>query len=348
MQESKFNLRPVGKYVNDEGKEGVRYIWEIDGTSDYYVESGAFYKRTNLGINKIDEQIAAYTTSVSSGCFLSKNKRQCKFCVTGNTIPFRRFLTGEEIALQNIFMVLDDKQANELGKMREFAYMGQGEPGFSYEQVKQAMIITNAVMEELGIRVFRHIFATSGVTPGIEKLTKDVVTGVYGKNKILLHLSIHAAIDRGKLMPINEDFPLAEVIKASEEYARLTGEKVVVNFMMLSGAVFGNDGPFSTLSAKEINCLVKLLNPNYHRIILCEYNPPGDIDNGNSVSVEEINQAERQFLDHGFTVKKFIAFGKKDKLACGLLGGRAIPNLSFSNIKNKFERACNLISNLSQ
>ncbi len=344
MPNSKLNFKPVGKYVNEGGKEGVRYIWEIDDAKDYYVESGAFYKRTILGVNKIDEQIAAYTTSVSSGCVLSLDNKQCKFCVTGNKIPFKRLLSAEEIALQNIFMTLDDDDANKLNKMREFAYMGQGEPGFSYEQVKKAIIITNSVMNELGIKVYRHIFATSGVTPAVKNLTTDVASGVYGNTKILLHLSVHSALQREKLMPIDEKFPLDNLIAASVEYSKVTGDKVVINLMMLGGIKFGEYGPFVTVSSDEVKYLVSLLNPKYHRIIICEYNQPSGNNENNGVNLEEIEKAEKTFLDNGFETKKFVAFGKRDKLACGLLGGMAMPNLNFSGIEEKFDRALELVS----
>jgi len=338
-----IDLKPVGKYVNDHGKEGVRYVWKLDGRPHVYVESGAFYKRTYLETNKADAEIAAYTTSVSLGCLLAKENRQCKFCVTGNHVPYQRLLTAEEIALQNVFMVLDDLIANQSNKAREFAYMGQGEPGFSYDQVKRAILITNSVMEDLGINVYRHIFATAGVPQAIRRLSEDIAIGVFGKTKILLHLSVHSAIDRENLMPINQLYPLEEVIKASEEYAKLTDTKVVINLMMLKGAMLMGKGPFNTTSPEQAINLIKFLNPRYHRIILCEYNVDSSVGTNNPISLEEIAKLEDIFVANGFEFKKFIAFGKKNKLACGLLGGQAVPNLDLLEINPLLERAIDLI-----
>lgn len=344
MKNLNLDFRPVGKYVNDEGREGVRYVWELDHLQGPYVESGAFYKRTYLGINKEDVDIAAYTTSVSLGCLLSQKDVQCKFCVTGNCIPYKRLLTAEEIALQNVFMVIDDSFANETKKAREFAYMGQGEPGFSYEQVREAIVITDKAMADLGYQVYRHIFATAGVPSAIDKLTKDFSEGFFGSTNILLHLSIHSMIDRGRLMPINNLFPLEDVIKASENYAKATGAKVVVNFMMLKNASLMGVEPFNTASAEQALNFVKILNPKYHRVILCEYNADEKIGRNDDISPEEVDALGDIFSANGFEVKKFVAFGKKNKLACGLLGGEAIPNLNPADVDEKLEKASALIN----
>jgi len=344
----KINILPVGKYINKRGEEGIRYIWSIDGKDDYYIESGAFPKRTKLGKGTIDEQIAAYTTSVSLGCILSLQNNQCKFCVTGNNIPFYRLLTVEEIALQNVFMVLDDDRANTKKFAREFAYMGQGEPAFSYNQVKKAIIITDKIMHHLAIKTYRHIFATSGVPYVITKLTKDLSSGYYGKTKILLHLSINAFKSRDKLMPINSVYPIKEVIAASEKYSKLTGERVVVNLIMFKKAILKKCGPFTTISLDEHKKLKDMLNPKHHRIVLCEYNYDCNIGKNGIINSKDIEILAQSFKSNGFTVKKFKAFGKKNNLACGLLGGKGVPNLSSKKSKLTYKKAVNLVNKYSK
>lgn len=337
------NIIPAGKYVNKCGEEGIRYVWKVDDKDQYYLESGAFLRRTKLGKGTRDENIRAYTTSVSLGCILSKGGNQCKFCVTGNTIPFGRLLNSKEIALQNIFMMLDD--TDKLSKKkREFAYMGQGEPSFSYEKVKEAIIGTDIIVKKLGSKTYRHIFATCGNQHIIKKLSKDLAKGNYGNTKILLHLSIHSVSRRDEIMPINKKYPLKEVLLSSEEYAKISGEKVVINFMMFKNAKLSNKEPFTTACKQEILDLIKLLNPKYHRIILCEYNPSHLIGNNDSIKKKKIEEFEKTIKKAGFEVKKFIAFGRRDKLACGLLGGKAIPNVDQKEIKSKFERALSLVN----
>lgn len=339
-----INIRPVGKYVNKCGEEGIRYIWKVDDKNDYYVESGSFLRRTKLGKDTKDESIRAYTTSVSLGCILSQKSNQCKFCVTGNNVPFTRLLSSREIALQNIFMMLDDEISDLSKNGREFAYMGQGEPSFSYEKVKEAIIGTDLIVKKLESKTYRHIFATCGNPHVIEKMANDLAKGDFGDTKILLHLSIHSVCSRSKIMPINKSYSLEKVISSSENFSKISGEKVVINFLMFKNAVLSKFGPFTTASKDEINDLIKLLNPKYHRIILCEYNPSSLVGINEPIEEKEVEELKKIIEKAGFEVKKFISFGKEDKLACGLLGGKASPNLDENKIKFKLDRAIKLVN----
>ena len=339
------NFLPIGKYINKCGEEGIRYAWKLDKKEAFYVESGAFLRRTKLGKGTRDEKIRAYTTSVSMGCLLGQSQIPCKFCVTGNTIPFGRVLTSREIALQNIYMMLDDNDQELSKNRREFAYMGQGEPGFSYEKVKEAIIGTDMIVKVLGTETYRHIFATSGVTPAVKKLTEDFANGDYGDANILLHLSVHSTNDRDRLMPINKKYPLKGLIAASVGYAKVAKRKVAINFLMFKNAMLSNSGPFTTASEKEVRDLSKLLNPKYHRVILCEYNPSPLIGGTNSdVSIEETDSFKKILEDSGIETKRFISFGREDKLACGLLGGKVSPNLTGEEIAERLDKASCLVN----
>lgn len=145
----------VGYDILEDG--GLRYAWK-DARFKKCIESAAFINRSKGKL----EDICGYTTSVSSGCILRTQGNQCAFCRTGNVLPFGGLLTYKEIAKQNIFMVLSDiycEDHPELhNKKREFAYMGQGEPGYSYSQVRMAIELTNTVMRELNQQVFRWQF----------------------------------------------------------------------------------------------------------------------------------------------------------------------------------------------
>lgn len=74
--------------------------------------------------------------------------------------------------------------------MREFAFMGQGEPGYNYPAIKQAIIMNDYVMERLGQHVSRYIISTCGVSGLIPTLIQDVKSGLF-KNKVTVHLSLH-------------------------------------------------------------------------------------------------------------------------------------------------------------
>ena len=178
----------VGYDILEDG--GLRYAWK-DARFKKCIESAAFINRSKGKL----EDICGYTTSVSSGCILRTQGNQCAFCRTGNVLPFGGLLTYKEIAKQNIFMVLSDiycEDHPELhNKKREFAYMGQGEPGYSYSQVRMAIELTNTVMRELNQQVYRHIFATCGIPEAVDNYMSDVQH--YFTERVTLHLSLHVA-----------------------------------------------------------------------------------------------------------------------------------------------------------
>lgn len=172
----------VGYDILEDG--GLRYAWK-DARFKKCIESAAFINRSKGKL----EDICGYTTSVSSGCILRTQGNQCAFCRTGNVLPFGGLLTYKEIAKQNIFMVLSDiycEDHPELhNKKREFAYMGQGEPGYSYSQVRMAIELTNTVMRELNQQVYRHIFATCGIPEAVDNYMSDgeyisLINNIYG------------------------------------------------------------------------------------------------------------------------------------------------------------------------
>lgn len=169
--------------------EGIRYAWKHSSAVSL-VESAAFTQHSKSS----DNSVCGYTASVSSGCILNAKNLACKFCRTGTQLPFGGLLTASEIAKQNVFMVLSDMYCSDheviRTNAREFAYMGQGEPGFSYRQVRDAIRLTNIAMKELGQQVFRHIVATSGVPHMIRAYIEDLREDFFS-SRTTMHFSLH-------------------------------------------------------------------------------------------------------------------------------------------------------------
>lgn len=298
---------------------GVRFVWGGNrfGT---LVESASFNARTKLG----GEPTSAYTTSVSAGCILRCQGCPCVFCRTGSVLPFGGLLTYKEIAKQNIFMVLVDMNCGRptslANQPREFAYMGQGEPGYSYSQVRMAIELTNRAMKELGQTVYRHIIATSGLPEVIESIKTDIHH--YYTERVTLHLSLHAAKQRSRLMPINEIYPLGDVIKHADALAAVSKEKLCVGIMLFwNFRCMGGTQAYSN-TIENLMPLLDMLDPSFYRLSFCEYNAAPDIANA-----ETYPEVEKQRLMHAvknlhFEAKFFSSFGKKELAACGLLGGK--------------------------
>lgn len=313
-------LNIIGYDILGERKtEGLRYAWKKHGCENY-VESAAFINRRKGA----DEEICGYTTSVSAGCILSLSNKQCSFCRTGNKLPFGGLLSYTDIAKQNVFMVLSDMNCDDnpelVNRQREFAYMGQGEPGYSYKELRLAIELTNKIMNHLGQNVYRHIFATCGVKDGIREYIKDV-QNFYTK-PVTLHFSLHATKQRDLLMPINTEYSYKDCIIEINRVYEITGEKPCIGILLLKNFMPNNKNFLYTNTFQSVSDILSELDPQKCRISFCEYNGVEDIcswENYNEKDAKELVQLAKQ---KGFEVKLFSSFGREKQTACGMLGGK--------------------------
>src|SRR5207244_12054916 len=76
----------------------------------------------------------------------------------------------------------------------------------------------------------RTTTSTVGWIPGIERLTEH-------ERPLRLALSVHAAEEalRSQLMPVNERFPLKDVIEAARAFYARRRRRVFVEYVMLAG-----------------------------------------------------------------------------------------------------------------
>jgi 23S rRNA (adenine2503-C2)-methyltransferase len=181
------------------------------------------------------------TLCVSSqvGCTLT-----CKFCHTG-TQPLVRNLGAHEI-LQQIMHARDvlgewpqsgEKQSSE-GRdpgtspgrsLTNIVMMGMGEPLYNYDSVAQALKICMDA-DGLAISKRRITLSTSGVVPQIRQCGEEL-----GVN---LAISLHATTDeqRSAIMPINNKYPLAELLEACRTYPGVSDiRRITFEYVMLQG-----------------------------------------------------------------------------------------------------------------
>lgn len=330
-------LEIKGYDLLENGEAGIRYAW---GNSQFkhYVESAAFSNRSK-GKN---ENICGYTTSVSSGCVLRQLGKQCLFCRTGNSLPFGGFLTYKDIAKQNVFMVLTDiycEDHPELAhKEREFAYMGQGEPGFSYSQVRMAIELTNTIMRELDQKIYRHVFATCGIPEAIKNYINDL--SHFYTEKVTLHFSLHAASMRDRIMPIDSIYPFKESLSLLNEVYTISGEKPCIGIMLFNQfQPKGKNFNYSN-SVDEVSKLLCSLNPQNCRLSFCEYNPSQELGGAKEYPENEARQLVAIATEMGFEAKLFSSFGREKQTACGMLAARE-PDRSASNKWKELEKIAN-------
>lgn len=306
--------------------EGLRFAWRGNRFGSL-VESAAFNTRTKLG----SEPVCAYTTSVSAGCVLRSMGCPCLFCRTGRVIPFGGLLTYKEIAKQNIFMVLADMHCDDhpelVNRPREFAYMGQGEPGYSYSQVRMAIELTNRAMKHLGQTVYRHILSTSGIPEAISAYKEDLQH--YYTEKVTLHLSLHAVGSRSLLMPVNNIYPLSDVLKQTDGVFDISGEKTCVGIMLFWHFRPRGIALDYSNTEKEVESLLNKLDPQKYRLSFCEFNPYPDLGEAEVYPSCETEKLLALSKEYNFEAKLFSSFGRAEQTACGMLGGR-MPNKTAS------------------
>ncbi|MGD1056522.1 MAG: 23S rRNA (adenine(2503)-C(2))-methyltransferase RlmN [Solirubrobacteraceae bacterium] len=151
--------------------------------------------------------------SSQSGCPLT-----CTFCATG-AMKFARNLTASEIVDQALHF-------RRMEAIDHCVFMGMGEPMMNLDNVLAAC----ERLPDIGITHRRTTISTVGWIPGIERLTESDMP-------IRLALSLHAADEalRSELMPVNERYPLHEVIEACHAFYARKRRRVFVEYVMLAG-----------------------------------------------------------------------------------------------------------------
>jgi 23S rRNA (adenine2503-C2)-methyltransferase len=228
--------------------------------------------------------------SSQSGCPLT-----CTFCATGQ-MRFGRNLTASEILDQALHF-------RRLTEVDHAVFMGMGEPMLNLDNVLEAC----SRLPGIGISSRRTAISTVGWIPGIERLTESPLP-------VRLALSLHAADQalRSELMPVNERYPLADVIAACEAYYERKRRMVFVEYVMLAGV---NDSHVQAVQ------LAALLDPKVFKVNLIPYNPTGAAFGGSSPKAIDAFRAELERRGLGATVR--VTRGRDIDAACGQLAAVA-------------------------
>lgn len=301
------------------GADGIKYYWEKDGA---IFESIALNRRLKDPTCEEDNKTSAYTISTSIGCHLAAIKKQCRFCETG-TREFVAPLSGEEIALQCIFMAEYDTDCDSYqhvrGNAREFAFMGQGEPGLNYPAIRRAIILTDYVMEQLGQTVSRYIISTCGILDLIPAIIQDIKNNVF-KNNVTIHFSLHAiGEDRINLMPISKYNDYTEIIKQCKALRQHINDKIGVGVLMFDQYQPTQSNQSYTLTKDKLRLILKELDKDVFRIDLCTVNNTAAGKQLHQQSAASANDLLNIVRDAGFDGKIFKSFGGTQRAGCGML-----------------------------
>ena len=227
--------------------------------------------------------------SSQSGCPLT-----CTFCATGQ-MRFGRNLTAAEILDQALHF-------RRIGPLNHCVFMGMGEPMMNLEAVLAAC----ERLPALGVTHRRTAISTVGWVPGIDRLAEAAMP-------IRLALSLHAPDDelRSRLMPVNDRYPIAEVLAACRRHYERRRRRVFVEYVMLAGV---NDLPEHALA------LAELLDRRVYKVNLIPFNPTGSEYRGSP------RNATDGFLailrERGLRATVRLTRGRDIDAACGQLAAK--------------------------
>jgi 23S rRNA (adenine2503-C2)-methyltransferase len=229
--------------------------------------------------------------SSQSGCPLT-----CTFCATGR-MKFGRNLTTSEILDQALHFRRKEEVTNAV-------FMGMGEPLMNLDNVLAAC----ERLPEIGIATSNTAISTVGWIPGIERMTRE-------GPPVRLALSLHAADEtlRSELMPVNDRYPLPDVLDACRAWFEARRRQVFVEYLMLGGV---ND------RYEQAVALAEALQPRKaFKVNLIPYNPTDATYEG---STRTAVAAFKEALEsHGVRATVRLTRGRDIDAACGQLAAKA-------------------------
>jgi 23S rRNA (adenine2503-C2)-methyltransferase len=249
--------------------------------------------RTSDGGHPVEAVLMRYRDGRRSLCLSSQSgcPLTCTFCATG-AMRFGRNLTASEILDQALHF-------RRREPVNHAVYMGMGEPFLNYEPVVESA----RRLPELGITHRRTTISTVGWLPGLRRFVDEV------DQPIRLALSIHAAdaAKRSELMPVNDRYPLADVLAECRRYVELRRRTVFVEYVMLACV---ND------SREDARSLASVIDGRSFKVNLIPYNPTGLYDGSSRETIERFKHVLERA---GIPATVRLTRGRDIQAACGQL-----------------------------
>ena len=226
----------------------------------------------------------------------------CAFCASAKCGFARNLSAGEIVAqFQLVTAALGQRPDN-------IVYMGMGEPFDNYDEVLKSVRILNHA-DGLNVGARRITLSTSGVIPGIRRLAEEGL-------QVELSVSLHAPNRelRRTLMPIENKYPLQDLLEACVDYTAKTKRFVTFEYTLIRGV---ND---SIRMAEE---LAGHLRKFSCRVNLIPLSPVDEFD-GEAPPRSAIEAFENTLIQRGVSVTLRESRGKGVNAACGQLRRRSL------------------------
>ena len=254
-----------------------------------------------------EEDRGTLCVSSQAGCAVG-----CRFCSTGHQ-GFSRNLTTAEIVSQLWYAehFLRQRLNTDERIISNVVMMGMGEPLQNYSALVPALRI---MLDDHGYGLSRRrvTVSTSGVVPMMDRLSQDC--------PVALAVSLHAPNDvlRNDLVPLNQKYPLHELLNACSRYlAHAPRDFVTFEYCMLDGV---ND------RAEHARQLLDLVRRQDHdRGVRCKFNlipfnpfPASGLVRSSSAAIQEF---ARILTEAGIVTTIRRTRGDDIDAACGQLAG---------------------------
>jgi 23S rRNA (adenine2503-C2)-methyltransferase len=239
-----------------------KFLWKLaDGQ---FIESVLIPANPALYGEASDRHTLCISTQV--GCAYG-----CKFCASGLD-GWKRNLEPNEIieqvlAIERLVASEERRATSDAATppvprpasraVDNIVVMGMGEPLANYDNLLKALKILNAPWGG-GIGARKITISTSGLAPQIRRLAHEPM-------QFRLAISLHGATDevRNRIMPVNKKYPLHELVAACEDYQKLKGRMITLEYILIAGV---ND------SLAQTRPLAALAQTLFAKVNLIPYN----------------------------------------------------------------------------
>lgn len=221
----------------------------------------------------------------------------CRFCASTQGGRVRNLEAGEIAA--EIYGVMRDTGE----RVSHVVLMGIGEPLDNFDNVMDFLeIVSCADGINIGMRNFS--LSTCGLVPMIDKLAEK-------KLQLTLSVSLHAPenIMRSSMMPVNNAYPVEQLIAACRRYQQTTGRRISFEYSMVRGV---ND------SDQTAAMLAKLIRGMGAHVNLIPINP---VDGSPYSASDDANvrRFQQRLMDLGVNATVRRRLGQDISAACGQL-----------------------------
>jgi 23S rRNA (adenine2503-C2)-methyltransferase len=278
-----FSL-PVISEIHESEDGTVKFLVKLNDLLEVETVLIPFHKRFTVCL------------STQVGCGMN-----CSFCYTG-TQGLKRNLSSGEIVGQ--YLVVNSWLKNKYPKalLPSIVFMGQGEPLHNVGEVENAIRVLNDPMI-IGVGLRHMTLSTVGYLPGIKRL-RDFP-------KINFALSLHSPFEeeRRRLIPLNDKFPLSEVMAALDELTLLPKQFITFEYLLIKNL---------NMTEQHAEALQELLGHRKAILNLIPFNPfPGS--EWKRPDVNEVEQFRQLLVSKKLRVMVRTTKGSDILAACGQL-----------------------------